>query len=528
MKSIGRGSRNPARRARSIVALLGATALLAACGGGGGSSDAPAADGELSVKDLVIDVQSEPDSLDPFYRNTAPTQRYYRLTYSSILQWNEDGSLEPDLAAEMPTASEDRLTWTVKLREGVTFHDGTPLTASDVVHTINEVTNPENGAVWLAGYVFVDKAVEVDDHTVEITLTEPYAYFEGKMAMLPIISDEDEYEVNKTYATTENGSGPYKLQNMKRGDSLTLERNEDYYGDPYAFDTITFKVVPEDASRIARLTNGETNIVPDLPADQVAMVQDRGANAEVIENSASRLFAYPSMSADRPTSNADFRLAIAWAADRQRMVDQAYHGAARPNSTYLTYGTRFHDEDLGLTFGERPDVDRAKQYLDASGIELDRPLQIIAFKDAQVTSAATILQANLKEIGIEATVDAQEIAGFSDKFVTGEFDLIMFESPVSTSTGFDPDYVNGGLNSKAANNFAKFNDSEMDKRLNAAMVAPTEDEQAAAWKAVQEYDVESQGNIQLLVAQNAQGWSKGLGDYKPSALLWLNTLRDAQ
>ena len=106
--------------------------------------------------------------------------------------------------------------------------------------------------------------------------------------------------------------------------------------------------------------------------------------------------------------------------------------------------------------------------------------------------------------------------------------MIAFDSPASTSAGFAPDYVNGGLNSKAANNFAKFNDPQMDALLDTAMTAQTEPAQAAAWKAVQERDVQTQGNIQLVVGQTSEAWSSKLGNYKPSALLWLNTVLDVK
>ncbi|NPC97604.1 ABC transporter substrate-binding protein [Nocardioides sp. zg-DK7169] len=513
------------RLGTAAVAALG-LGVLTACGGGSGTSDS--APESTTIKDLVVDVLSEPDSLDPFYRNTAETQRYYRLVYSSLLQWNEDGTLEPDLAAEMPEVSKDGLTWTVTLREGVTFHDGSPLTASDVVHTIEEAQDPQNGAVWLAGMSYVKSAAAQGDDTVVLTLSQPYAYLDGKLAMLPIISDEDDYKPNATYATTGNGSGPYALSSLKRGDSLVLERNEDYYGEPMKFETITFKVVPEDASRIARLTNGDSHIVPDLPTEQVDLVTERGANAVTVESNVSRLFAYPSMKADRPTSNADFRLAIAYAADRQRIVDQVYGGAGRPNSTYLTYGTLHHDEDLGLAFGAEPDLDKAKEHLAASGVKLDRKLSIIAVNDPQVTSAATILQSNLKDLGIESSVESQDVAGFYANLVSGEYDLILFDAPASTSTGFSPDYVNGGLNSQAANNFAKFADDEMDELLEVALTAQTKEEQAEAWRAVQQRDIETQGNIQLVVSQISQAWSKQLVGYEPSALLWLNTLRNVK
>ena len=520
-------SRSAGARAGLLAVAAAAALLLAACGG---ASSGDQGDGPETTKitDLVVDSGQEPDSLDPFYRNTAEAQRFYRLAYSSILKWNEDGSLAPDLAAELPEVTDGGKTWTITLRDGVTFHDGTPLTADDVVFTFETAANPENGAVWLSSLGYMESVKAVDDTTVELKLTEPYAYMGSRLAMIPILSDETPYKTNDTYATTENGSGPYVLEKLNRGDSIEMARFGDYFGDQPPFETITFKVVPEDASRIARLLNGESHILPNVPTDQVELIKDRGANAAIVEKNVVRLFLYPSMNADRPTSNVDFRLAIAYAADRQRIVDQVYGGAGRPNSTYLTYGSLYHDEEVGMTFGSTPDIEAAKEHLEASGYDTSRTLKIIAVNKPTVVSAMTILQANLKEIGVTATVEPQEVAGFYSALISGEYDLIAFDSPASTSAGFAPDYVNGGLNSKAANNFAKFNDPEMDRLLDTAMTAQTEEEQAEAWKAVQERDVETQGNIQLVAAQASEAWSKDLVGYEPSGLLWLNTVRDVK
>ncbi len=518
--------RRPLSRSRTKPRILTAVAAgllltAAACGGGGETESGG------SIKDLVIDVGAEPDSLDPMYRNTPEAQRFYRLTYSALLKWNEDRTLAPDLAAELPEISDDRKVYTIKLREGLKFHDGSDLTAEDVVFTYNEAADPENGTVYLSSLAYMESIEAKDDLTIELRLSEPYAYMSSRLAMIPILSSETPYKVNETYAQTENGSGPFKLDKLNRGDSIVLSRFDDYHGTRPAFDTVTLKVVPEPASRVARLTNGESHIAPNIPTDQVELVKSRGHNAKTVETNISRMFFYPSMKKGQPTANADFRLAIAWAIDRGAIVDQVYKGAGRPNSTYLTYGMMYHDEELGLTFGDKPNLEKAREHLEKSGIELDRKLSIIAFNSPDLVSAATIIQANLKELGIEATVEAQDVAAFYPKLVSGDYDLIMWSSPVTTAGGFAPDYVYGGLHSQSANNFNSFADEEMDRLLHAALVAETEEEQAAAWRAVQERDLETQGNIQIVVSQTSEAWSKDLKNYEPSSLLWLNTLLDA-
>lgn len=476
-----------------------------------------------AVTDLVIDVLNAPDSLDPLYRDTPEAEQVYRLTHSTLLRWREDQTLTTDLAAEMPQVSADGREYRVALRDGVIFHDGSTLDAEDVVFTYQQAADDGNASVWLSSTAFIDEVEATGPLEVTITLTEPYAYLESRLAMIPIISADAGYEPNDTWARTSVGSGPYRLTSAERGKQIELARYDDYYAEAPAWETITLKVVQEDAARIARLVNGESHILANLPADQADLVTERGHRAETVEGNTSRLFAWPSQAPGRPTADEDFRLALAWAIDRQAIVDKVFRGAGRPNSTYLTYGTTFHDEEIGMTFGERPDLEKARQHLAASGVDLDRKLSIIANNQPAVVAAATIIQANFAELGIEASVDTEEVAGFFPKLVSGEFDLILYDSPSSISTGFAPDYVNGGLNSASSSNFNGFADGELDDLLNAAMVAP-EEEQAEAWRKVQERDVALQGNIQIAISQHTQAWSKELDDYQPSNLAWFNTL----
>lgn len=109
------------------------------------------------------------------------------------------------------------------------------------------------------------------------------------------------------------------------------------------FETITLNVVPENSARIARRVNGESHILPNLLPDQIELVTDRGQHGETVPGNTSRLVAWPSQMAGRPTSDVDFRQAMAWAIDRQKIVDQVFKGAGRPNSTHLTFGTEYHD-----------------------------------------------------------------------------------------------------------------------------------------------------------------------------------------
>ena len=541
------GGRTAAARLRLGVVMVAAGLLLAACNGGEATDDADEADdpdvevedddaadgdgddgdaaattGEVPA-DLVVDVLNEPDSLDPLYRNTPESQVYYRNVYSGLLAWEEDGSLVPDLAVDLPEVSDDRLTYTVELRDDVTFHDGTPMTAEDVVFTFEQVADPENGSVWASGMIFLDSVEQMDDTTVEFQLTQPFTYFDTRLAMVPIVSADEGYAPNDTYGTSANGTGPYQLAAFNQGEAIELERFEDYHGELLPMETITLQLVPENASRISRLTNGDSHIVPNLPADQIALVEDRGHNAATVEDNINRLFFYTSHADDRPTSDAAFRLAIAHAINREQVIDQVFDGAGEPNSTYLAPGTQFRDDELGTSFGATPDLDQAGAYLDEAGGAPDRPLEMVVTNQPDLIDAATVLQANLAELGLEARIEVAEVAAFFPRLVEGDYDLLLFASPVSSAVGFAPDYPYGGLHSTSPSNFNSFEDPQMDELLEEAITVPLE-EAEEAWHAVQEHDLETQGQIQIIGTQYSEAWHADLEGYEPSSLLWLNNL----
>jgi peptide/nickel transport system substrate-binding protein len=349
-----------------------------------------------------------------------------------------------------------------------------------------------------------------------------------KFAMIPIVSSKVPYEVNKTYAATAIGTGPFKFVEFARGDHITLEKNPDYFvpGKP-AIDRITIRLVPENATRITNLRNGTTQLLSDAPASQVDVIKQTGANVVVLPNSATRYYAYPMLKEGEPTTNVDLRRAISWAIDRQAMVDQVLGGQGVAASTYLSSGSQYFDEKLGTAFGSKPDLEKSRSFLQKAG-GLPRPLTIVVQNLPDLVDCVTILQQNLKVAGIESTIQAEETAAFLPKLSgnTG-YDLLIIRGPVPQAAGYGPDYPYLGLISGSPTNFNHVNDPKMDDLLKKAVSAPEGPEAQAAWRAVQEYDVETLPNIQFVTARNLEAFSKNL-QYTPSSLMQLNGLVDAR
>jgi peptide/nickel transport system substrate-binding protein len=490
-------------------------------------TQAPAA--VKSGGELRIDTLSEPtNGLDLLRFNAAESQRIYRQTNSQLLKYNEDKSFAPDLAAELPQVSADRLTYSFKLKKGVKWHDGSAFDSADVKYTFDLVMNRDNQSVWLAAVGFVDSVAAPDAETFVLKLKSTFTPIMHKFAMIPIVSSKVPYEVNKTYAATAMGTGPFKFVEFVRGDHITLEKNPDYFvpGKP-AVDRIIMRLVPENATRITNLRNGTTQLLSDAPASQIDILKQTGANVAVLANSATRYYAYPMLKDGEPTANVDLRRAISWAIDRQAMVDQVLGGQGVAASTYLSSGSQYFDETLGTAFGNKPDLDKARSFLQKAG-GLARPLTIVVQNLPDLVDCVTILQQNLKVAGIESTIQAEETAGFLPK-LTGNtgYDLLIIRGPVPQAAGYGPDYPYLGLISGSPTNFNHVSDPKMDDLLKKAVSAAEGPEAQAAWRAVQEYDVETLPNIQFVTARNLEAFSKNV-QYTPSSLMQLNGLVDAR
>lgn len=524
----GGASGRPSRRVRMFLtatSTVAAASMLAACGGGGGGGTNDNDSDEVTVTSLRVDVQSQPSTLDPIALNDTPAQRVYRLVYDALYDWDEQTTeVAPKLAAALPEANDDRTAYTVTLRDDVTWHDGSPFTADDVVFTYEQVRTEANASVWNSAISALDSVTKVDETTVEFALNKPYTYFPEKLAMVPVISKSHGYEPNGNLAREMMGTGPFVFEEWAEGERITLARNDDYYGVKPGLEGVEFHIVPEDATRVANLRNGTANIVPELPPNLVDTVEKGGANADVVAENVTRVYLYGNLQEGKPTADVAVRQAIAQAIDRKSIIDTVYNGAARSASTYLSYGSRYHDEELGLFYGDGGDTAAAETLLAQAENAPTGKLNFVVNNLPALVDTATIIQRGLSAAGIEVEIEPLDFSALVPRLVDQEYDLLLTTAPVSVTAGFAPDYPAIGLHTGSVPNWNKFSDPKMDKLLDAAQQAEPGEASEQAWRAVQEYDLESLGQIQLVSAQYTEGYSDGLGDYQPSKLAWLHNI----
>ena len=279
-------SRRPLRI--TVTASIAAMALaIGGCTGAAGGGD-----GEIRNAGLIVHHQNaEPTSLDPARTEQGEKgEAFIDNVYERLLDVGTDGpDLIPSLATEVLTTenglvSEDRLVYTFPLREGVVFHDGTDFSADDVVFSWERVMTmnlPEGQAAALVDSV--ESVVAVDDFTVEVTLTEPDASFLYSVVLntaASVVSPEAVEENGGVVADTPNewmdtnmvGTGPYTFGEWRRGESLSMDIFEGYWGEP-AKANVRWDITPEESSRVLALIAGDADII-DLSPSNVTDVEE--------------------------------------------------------------------------------------------------------------------------------------------------------------------------------------------------------------------------------------------------------------
>lgn len=292
----------PLRPAAGLVVGLALLGLAACTGAGGPGSGADGgAGGEVRNPDLIVHHQNgEPATLDPARAEQgAKGEAFIDNVYERLVEVGPDGpDLVPSLATEVPTednglVSEDRLTYTFPIREGVTFHDGTELDAEDVLFSwerVMEMNLPEGQASVLVDSVASMRAV--DPATFEVTLSEPDASFLYSVALssvASVVSPESVEENGGVQAETPNewmdtnmvGTGPYVFEEWRRGESLLMTVNDDYWGEPAQLD-VRWDITPEESARVLALRAGDADII-DISPSNVSDVEG-SSGVEVYEN----------------------------------------------------------------------------------------------------------------------------------------------------------------------------------------------------------------------------------------------------
>ncbi|SMX27909.1 Glutathione-binding protein GsiB precursor [Pelagimonas phthalicica] len=300
------------------------------------SAGAMSAQADKADDTLRLAFTKELETVDIYFNSAREGILLARAIWDGLLYRDPvTGEYKGNLATEWKWI--DDVTLELKLREGVTFHNGEPFNADDVVYTVNYVANPDNGIVVQRNVSWMDRAEKVDDYTVRIILDAPFPPAEEFLAG-PVVMYPNEYyaEVGPAgMALNPIGTGPYKVSSVDPGLHYELEAFDGYHGDPRnaaSIGKIDIRTIPDFNTQIAEFFNGQLDFLWNVPADQAEKLDAMGKyqveNAEAIRIGFISMDASGRADADGPMTNPLVRKAVAHAIDRQAIVDALVKGSS--------------------------------------------------------------------------------------------------------------------------------------------------------------------------------------------------------
>ncbi|WRS26290.1 ABC transporter substrate-binding protein [Oscillospiraceae bacterium MB08-C2-2] len=324
--------------------------------------------------------------------------------YDTLVKLNPDNSITP-LLAESWEISEDGMDYTMKIRQGVTFHNGYPLTVEDVAFTLNYGSQTPGATSLMFA---VDNCEIIDDSTVVIHLKAPFGGFLNSLASRYglVVSKKYFDEVGEEgYAEKPVGTGPYIFADRTPGDSITLEAFPDYWGGEASIKTIYHKVISDPNAQIMALENGEidvlinTNIAPLLKLPESSPVKYK------VQTAASVMPMHFNMGEKAGiTKDINFRRAVQYAIDKEEINIGTYEGYAQPAPIVIVPGFTGYPGEGNFNVIER-DVEKAKEFLKAANYNGEE-FSICVTAGTRAETTAQIIQGQLIEVGINCTVNA--------------------------------------------------------------------------------------------------------------------------
>lgn len=401
--------------------------MLAGCGGSKTAGSEPAE----KKDELIVGLAAEPKALDPHPVNDVPSGNGLVQIYESLITQDVDMNIEPQLAESWKQI--DDLTWEFKLKEGVKFHNGEELKASDVKFSF--IRAAESARIGhIVGMIDAENIEIVDDYTVRIPTKEPFS------ALLPslchtgamILNEKAVTEAGEAYGDNPVGTGPFKFVEWKRGDSLTFERFDDYHGEKAGVKKLVMRIIPERTNRVIELETGGIDVCYDVGANDIKRLEEN--EGIDVYRKISFSTSYLGLNClKEPFSDMKVRQAINYALDVDAIVNSVLKGVGTTAKGPLTPNVPGAKLDL-KPYGY--DLEKAKQLLKEAGYENGFKTELWTNENKDRINMAEIIQAQLKEVGIEVEVKILEwgamLEGLNNK------EQQMFILGWGNSTG-DPD-----------------------------------------------------------------------------------------
>ena len=479
------------------VLVLASVLALAGCSSNSGNTsatngDTPAASttpesASASSQDTLITARGgDSAALDPAIVTDGESLKVTEQVFEGLLSYKPGTTeVQPSLAEALPEVSADGLTYTFKLRQGVKFQDGTEFNADAVVFNFNRWSDPKSEFKFEGdsfdyydsmfgpdGSRVIKEVTAPDPATVKIVLNKPQAPFLQNIAMPSFAfgSPTAIKEKKDKYKSEPVGTGPFTFKEWKRNDSITLEKNADYWqkGLP-KLGKVIIRVIPDNSARYTALQNGEIDLMEGVNPDDLKSLESNSDLQKIVRDSFN--IGYVGFNTKKaPFDNPKVRVALNYAVNKEAIVQAFYGGLAQPAINPMPPSTLGYNSDVK----DYPyDLDKAKQLLAEAGYPNGLP-NALTFYAMPVSrpympdgkKVAEAIQADFEKIGVKTKIESPEWATYLDDTKKGDKDDLFMLG--WTGDNGDPDNFLFTLLHKDAiggNNRAFYSNPAVDKLL---------------------------------------------------------------
>ncbi|PAE42681.1 glutathione ABC transporter substrate-binding protein [Bacillus sp. 7884-1] len=510
------------RKKRSIkkgllLVLIGLILMVAqACSTKSNSSNEEASKTEGTKQGGTLNVVrlSDATKLDPHFITDIPSANVvYQKVYQGLVVPDKDFKIQPLLAKEWTVVNDT--TWEFKLRDDVTFHDGAPFNAEAVKATFDRLLDPNTGSPQREKFSMITEVKVVDEYTVQLSLAYPYAPLLSILASQEgsILSPKALAENPENLAQHPVGTGPFVFEAWKSGQEISLKKNENYWGKKPNIDGVVFKVVPEDATRLAMIETGEAHINDQVPVTEIERIE--ASETMGLYRTEGLAVEYVGFNTKKkPFDDVKVRKAISHAIEREAIIKGVYNNVGTLANVAMSPKVYGHSKEV------KPynyDLNEAKKLLKEAGYENGLELTLLTSDRKERINMAEVIQSQLKGIGINVKIQVMEYGAYIEMANNGEHDL--FIGGWGNATG-DGDYNQYNLFHSAsqgpAGNHFYYSNPVVDQKIEAARKETAEAKRLKLYEEVMQMEIDEAVYIPIRNYEHMAAHSKNVSGF------WLN------
>jgi peptide/nickel transport system substrate-binding protein len=485
------------RQSAAVIAVMVALLVAVSC------SPAQRVDLGQGSGNLIAAIAGEPDQLDPQKTSAYFSFEVLENVFDTLVEPDENLEMRPALAQSWSVSS-DQLWWNFHLRKGVTFQDGSPFSADDVVYSYRRIIDEKLANV--DKFSAVTEVSAPNEDTVLIRVKQPTPNLLTNLGGFKGMAIVQRKNVESgQIATHPVGTGPFAFASQKSGDSIILKVNPNYWGGAPKVPGVTFRFISEPSTALSALQAGEIDWTDSVPTQRVAQLKNDDSIKLAV--TPSNDYWYLALNEAREQwKDARVRQAIAYAIDRKAIVQATSYGTATANQLAIPEGNPWYTPYDTYHY----DINKAKTLLGEAGASPKNLDMLVTSEYPETVTAAQVIADNLKPLGITVNIRTVDFATWLDEQNNGNFDMLM----MGWLGNIDPDdFYYAQHHTDGSSNAQKFSNPDVDRLLDAGRVEANQQARHDDYAKAATIIADQVSYIYLYNPSVIQAWTTNLSGY---------------